>query len=76
MKKILNIILLVLITNLAYAQTKMVRGVVADDKGTTLIATTVTEQENPKNIVITNTSGAFSIKVGANSTKLIISSVG
>ncbi|KRT14479.1 hypothetical protein ASU31_19500 [Pedobacter ginsenosidimutans] len=76
MKKILNIILLVLITNLAYAQTKVVRGVVADDKGTTLIATTVTEQENPKNIVITNTSGAFSIKVGANSTKLIISSVG
>ncbi|WP_316784155.1 TonB-dependent receptor [Pedobacter frigiditerrae] len=76
MKKLLNIILFVLLTNLVYAQTKVVRGVVVDDTGTPLISTTITEQENPKNIVITDANGNFNIKVGDRSTSLIVSSVG
>jgi len=76
MKKIFNLILFVLLTNLVYGQTKLVRGVVVDENGMALISTTVTEQNNPKNIVITDANGAFNIKVGEKSTMLIVSSIG
>lgn len=76
MKKLLNIILFVLLTNAVYAQTKVVRGVVVDVDGKPLISTTVIEQANPKNIVITDANGNFNIKVAEKSASLIISSIG
>lgn len=76
MKKIFSLLLFVLLTNLVYAQTKLIRGVVVDEKGLSLISTTVTEQDNPKNIVITDANGAFNIRIAEKSTVLIISSIG
>lgn len=76
MKKILNILLFVLLTNLVYAQNRVIRGVVVDDTGSPLISTTITEQDNPKNIVITDANGNFNIKIGDNNKNLIVSSIG
>ena len=76
MKKIINIILFVFLANVALAQTKVVRGLVVDDQGIPLYSTTIVEQENPKNVALSDANGAFSIRVGVKSTSLIISSIG
>lgn len=76
MKKLIHIILLVLLANVAVAQTKVVRGLVVDDLGAPLYSATVAEQQNPKNVVLSDANGAFSIRIATNSTSLIISSIG
>jgi len=75
MRKIASLLsVLMLLCTLAFAQTRVVSGVVKDEKGDPIPFATITET-GTKNAVQADASGAFSIKIGANS-QLTISSSG
>ena len=76
-KKVIPYLLTMLLcigSTFAFGKQKIVTGTVTDEKGLALPGATVAEK-GTVNTVLTNTTGAFKIKVSAKST-LVISYVG
>jgi len=67
--------LCVLLTQIAFSQTKTISGKISDDKGNPIQGATVTVR-NSKSGTSTDASGAFKLNVPATAKTLVISSVG
>ena len=73
LRRIVFALFAVLLSSAAYAQN--IVGTVVDESGDPVIGATVLEKANPKNGVITNNDGQFTIKVNAGAT-LVVSYIG
>ena len=75
MRKIASLLtVLMLLCAFAFAQTRTVSGQIRNDKGETVPNATVSETQNPKNVVRADADGFFSIKIKEGSTLNITAS--
>ncbi|MBS1946884.1 MAG: TonB-dependent receptor [Bacteroidetes bacterium] len=75
LRQITLLMLCVIMTQLAFSQTKTITGKITDDKGNPIQGATITVRGS-KVGTSTDASGAFSLNVPANAKTLVISSVG